>query len=165
MKKPILILLVLALLGDISLISFHLTHRAASIRDGGKDAAMEHPAVGHDLSVRPPGTQGPARPSPPSWRPSAVFEQVGKPAPQQVFPRGENATRRYHEPASRDIAPRLSAARPTVLAKSPEDGRFNLLPEETDVHTRVARRMVFDPTALDQILADKTFRLLAPTPS
>ena len=44
-----------------------------------------------------------------------------------------------------------------MLAKSPEDGRFNLLPEEIDEHTLVAGRMVFDPTALDRIIERQDF--------
>lgn len=46
---------------------------------------------------------------------------------------------------------------------TPEDGRFHLLPEEIDLHTRLARRMVLDTAALDHIVAGKASRILAPT--
>ncbi|MEI6176222.1 MAG: autotransporter-associated beta strand repeat-containing protein [Verrucomicrobiota bacterium] len=85
--------------------------------------------------------------------------------PTLRFPRGENATRRYHEPTTNDLPLDLLTRAPAVLAKTPQDGRFHLLPEEIDTHTLVARRMVLDPTALDQIIDGMTSRLLAPTPS
>ncbi len=94
-----------------------------------------------------------------------MFAQAGKAAPLRMFPRGENAERRFQKTEAKDVAPGLSAKPPTVLAKSPEDGRFHLLPAELDAHTLVARRMVFDPAALDRIVAGETSRLLVPTPS
>lgn len=101
--------------------------------------------------------------SSPFWRPSAVFGKTMAPVPVREFPRGEHFTRRYHEPVSREVGPVLSSLAPSVLARSPEDGRYHLLPEEIDEHTRIAGRMVFDPRALERILDGTTSRLLAPT--
>jgi len=99
------------------------------------------------------------------WTPPAVFSVAGSPSPQIPFPRGENGSRRYHEVVRRDLAPELALQRPTILAKSPQDDRLKLLPEEIDDHTLVARRLVFDPASLDQVLKGKASRVLAPTPS
>jgi hypothetical protein len=84
------------------------------------------------------------------------------PVPVREFPRGEHFTRRYHASVSREVDPALSSQAPSVLARSPEDRRYHLLPEEIDEHTLQAGRMVFDSTALDRILDGTTSRLLAP---
>ena len=115
------------------------------------------------LAAQIPDLETARRISPESWNPPAEFAAVGQPAPQFPFPRGRNATRRYHESVIRDLPPGLSARPPAVLAKTPEDGRLHLLPEEIDLHTRIARRMVLDTAAIDQVIAGTTSRIIAPT--
>jgi len=88
----------------------------------------------------------------------------GWPVPVKDFPRGENQRRQYAVPAAREIHAPAGTQAPAVLSMLPADGRTKLLPEETDLHTKLARRLVFDPTALDRILQGETARLLAPTP-
>ena len=100
----------------------------------------------------------------PVWSPPAVFAQVGTPSPQIPYPRGAHASRRYHDLVSREIDPQLLLQDPAVLAKLPRDGRLSLLAGEMDAHTKQAVRMVFDPTALDQIVQGQTAKLLVPTP-
>lgn len=114
-------------------------------------------------AIRPEGSVTKSSPSLPSWRPSAVFGKTKTPLPVREFPRGEHFTRRYHEPVSREVDSALSSQSPSILARSPKDGRFHLLPEEIDEHTLQAGRMVFDPTAIDQVIAGETSRMLAPT--
>ncbi|MCB1231934.1 MAG: hypothetical protein KDN19_16820 [Verrucomicrobiae bacterium] len=80
------------------------------------------------------------------------------------YPRGKNAERRYGVPRERDVAREAQKAEPAILAQSPVDGRVSLLAEETDLHTLEGRRMVFDRTSLDRVIAGTTGRLLAPLP-
>jgi hypothetical protein len=101
--------------------------------------------------------------SSPAWRPSAVFGRPMAPVPALKFPRGENGLRRYHDPETRNIDPGLATQPTSVLARSPADGRFHLLPEEIDAHTKQGGRLVFDPAALNRVIAGQTSRVLAPT--
>ncbi|QTN32838.1 hypothetical protein HZ994_11025 [Akkermansiaceae bacterium] len=124
-------------------------------------AANERQAAAGQAAV--PDAALAQRLSPESWVPPAVFSRTGAPAPQFDFPRGENFSRRYHVPVSRALPRGLGTREPGVLALTPEDGRTHLLPGEIDLHTRLARRMVFDPAALDAVLSGETVRALAPT--
>lgn len=54
--------------------------------------------------------------SSPNWRPPAVFARVMQPLPQRQYPRGENNTRRYHEPVSRHLEPMEADETPIPLA-------------------------------------------------
>ncbi|HSP41650.1 MAG TPA: M12 family metallo-peptidase, partial [Luteolibacter sp.] len=110
-----------------------------------------------------PDAETARRLSPEGWKPPAVFAGSGRPAPQPPFTRGENATRRYAAPVNRELPRGPGARTPSVLAMTPEDGRTHLLPEEIDLHTRIARRMVFDPASLDRIVDGQTSRILVPT--
>jgi autotransporter-associated beta strand protein len=128
---------------------------AAKNRSDRERADVRAPTVGSEEWAR--------RLSPPEWVPPIAFSGKGSPSPQIPFPRGKNATRRYYDPQTTDIAARKSSLPLPILALSPQDGRFHLLPEEIDLHTRLARRMVFNTTALDSIVQGNTTRLLAPT--
>ena len=99
------------------------------------------------------------------WHPAAVFSERAAPVAGTGFPRGANASRRYHAPVTRELPGDPATRKPAVLAKSPIDGRTYLFPHEVDAHTLVARRMVFDPAALDRVIEGKTARVTAPTPS
>ncbi len=129
---------------------------------GANDRSDASHSVGE--SQTRPGAETARRLSPEGWKPPAVFAKSGSPAPQPPFTRGENATRRYAAPETRELPRGLRERTPTVLAMTPEDGRTHLLPKEIDHHTRIARRMVFDPSSLEHIVAGKATRLIAPTP-
>jgi hypothetical protein len=101
--------------------------------------------------------------SPVGWIPPAVFAATAAPSPQKPFPRGDNASRQFASPRRRELPQNLGSLPPAVLAKTPADGRLHLLPEEIDLHTRLARRMVLDSSALDPIVAGNASRVLAPT--
>jgi autotransporter-associated beta strand protein len=163
MRKAIPILVVLSLLAALSFISFQAGDRVSSTPGVVHERAVTFPAVGISPPVATPEAPGPANASLPSWRPAEIFTELAVPAPPSIFPRGENATRRYHEVVNREINPDLSSQAPALLAKSPQDGRFHLLPGEIDEHTLAAGRMVFDPSSLERIIAGKSSRLLAPT--
>jgi len=174
---PSVILLLLFLIGGALWIKTTHSPPTQAASSTATDAAPE--PEGHDgapfsstttstesPSSNPNGSAGSSdwvAASPPSWRPSAVFGKQGTPAPQKIFPRGENASRRYQQPVRKPIDPALASQNPTVLARSPQDGRFHFQPEQMDEHTKKAGRLVFDPAALDQVVAGQTSRILAPT--
>ena len=93
-----------------------------------------------------------------------AFARVGSPSPVKLHPRGPKAERRYAEPTTSELPDTARTAAPLPLAMSPDDGRTTLLPEEVDLHTKTARRMVLDVTALEAVVDGKTARLLAPLP-
>lgn len=126
----------------------------------GRD--MRGPARAAAQAASPDAAEA-RRVSPPSWTPPGVFAKKALPSPQKLFPRGENASRRYFATENSYPVRTLRSRPPAVLAKSPADGRFHLQPEEIDLHTRLARRMVFDPAALDSIVQGNTSRLIVPT--
>jgi len=101
--------------------------------------------------------------SSPGWRPPAVFADTMPPVAPRKYPRAEHAARRYAEPVTHELDPALAARAALTLAKSPADGRFHLLPEEIDAHTRRAGRLAFDPAALDSVVAGQSSRVLVPT--
>ena len=121
----------------------------------------------------PVGASGPATP------PNAIEERnrdaagelpvdtrmaAGWPRPVGIFPRGEHQRRQYAAPVTREVAAKLPDASPALLTMLPADGRTELLPEEIDLHTKLAKRLVFDPTAVDRIVRGETARLMVPTP-
>ena len=93
-----------------------------------------------------------------------VFANVGQPSAAKPFPRGPDKQRRHPVPEIREVPRSLMTRGAAVMAMTPADGRLRLLPEETDLHTRRARRMVLDVSALDRVVAGQTARLIAPTP-
>lgn len=93
-----------------------------------------------------------------------VFARVGIPEPLRPFPRGTNRERRFSEVTVRNVTETALSAEPVVLAKSPIDGRIDLLPEEIDTHTKAARRMVLDTKALEAIASGKAGRMKVPLP-
>lgn len=136
--------------------------------DGSEIGSDQSPGFGSDRQSAAersvvPGVADARRISPVSWTPPAVFAEVGKPAPGFVFPRGDNSSRRFPATDTRSLTAAPDTREPAVLAMTPEDGRTHLFAEEIDLHTRLARRMVFDPTALEAVLAGETSRVLAPT--
>jgi uncharacterized repeat protein (TIGR02543 family) len=161
-RKPSALLVVILLLISVILIWIGNTPNTPNL--GNQASAAKNRADRERASDAPENREAWARRlSPPGWVPPAVFAANGIPAPQIPFPRGENATRRYHAPKATELAPSLDSRPPSILARSPEDGRFHLLPDEIDVHTRLARRMVLDTSALDAVVQGNTSRLLAPT--
>ncbi len=106
----------------------------------------------------PMGRDAPRRAYPPE-----VFSRTGDPQPAMPFERGENQRRSHPAPVVRDLADGQAGGEPAVLAMTPADGRLELLPGETDLHTLRARRMVLNTAALDQVIDGRTSRLLAPT--
>lgn len=93
-----------------------------------------------------------------------AFARTGLPAQVRAFPRGPNGERRYNAPVISAMPEASRAAPPVPLAMSPLDGRVELLAEEIDLHTKTARRMVLDVAALEEVIAGKTSRILAPLP-
>jgi hypothetical protein len=138
------------------------TGQAARVQHGGFRA--NDPQT-FDGQATMPDAETARRLSPEGWSPPPVFAKTGRPAPQPPFTRGENATRRYAAPETRELPRHLRARVPAMLAMTPADGRTHLLPGEIDFHTRLARRMVFDPASLDRIVAGKASRIIAPTTS
>lgn len=92
-----------------------------------------------------------------------VFSRTGAPSPVKPYPRGLNNERNHETPVTRELSPELVQREPAVMAMTPADGRLELLPEETDLHTLRARRLVLDSGALDQVVNGTTSRLVAPT--
>ena len=92
-----------------------------------------------------------------------VFSRQGTPSPVKPYPRGVNNERNHEAPVTREVSEELRMRKPAVMAMSPADGRLDLLPEETDLHTLRARRLVLDTGALDQVVNGTTSRLVAPT--
>src|SRR5690606_30149176 len=82
----------------------------------------------------------------------------------QPFPRGPHGERRFAAPIRREIPKALDRVPPIPMALSPADGRIDLLPEEIDLHTLSARRMVLDRPALEAVVAGRVSRVLAPLP-
>lgn len=93
-----------------------------------------------------------------------VFARMGTPTHVRPFPRGKNRERRFSEVIVREVTEAALSAEPVVLAKSPVDGRINLLPEEIDTYTKAARRMVLDTEALEAIVSGKAGRMKVPLP-
>ncbi|MCB1206819.1 MAG: hypothetical protein KDN18_21365, partial [Verrucomicrobiae bacterium] len=93
-----------------------------------------------------------------------AFARIGEPAGTLPFPRGRNQERRFHEPVTRALPESARDGEFVALAMSPSDGRVDLLPEEIDVHTKEARRMVFDRSSLESIVAGRTARMKVPLP-
>jgi uncharacterized repeat protein (TIGR02543 family) len=165
-RKPTALILALLVWTGMVLLFFRTTPEpGASSAATGATATDPIPAreTAAPLHAAPPDAEEARRLSPPSWTPPAVFAKTGAPTPQIPFPRGENSQRRHAAPETRDIPRELRTRVPAVLAMTPEDARLHLLPEEIDLHTRLARRMVLDTAALDHIIAGRASRLLAPT--
>ncbi|GEM_PF-1384467 len=93
-----------------------------------------------------------------------AFARTGVPTPVKPFPRGPNGERRYQAPAVNVVTEESRSPPPVALAMSPIDARVELLPEEIDLHTKTARRMVLDVAALEEVIEGKTSRILAPLP-
>lgn len=129
------------------------------------EPSRQEPPLPGGLEVEPgQDAVTPVTASSAAWSPPAVFGQVGTPSPKIPYPRGEHASRRYRDVASREIDPQLLRQGPAVLAHSPRDGRLELNPEERDAHTKTAVRLVFDPAAIDQVVEGQTAKVLVPTP-
>lgn len=93
-----------------------------------------------------------------------AFQKLGEPKAARLFPRGDNAQRRFAEPVTFKLSEEASHAESLPMALSAADGRDFLLPEEVDLHTRSARRMVLDVAALEAVAGGRAARLLAPLP-
>ena len=104
-----------------------------------------------------------ARLSPRGWTPPAEFSQVGPATPAKPFRRGKNARRVYGDATRHEVDPSQADGEARALAGTPQDGRFHLLPEEIDLHTLIGRRMVFDPSALENVIAGESSQIIAPT--
>ena len=166
-RKPIaLFIALLSLLGTTIFVQ-----RNSDPSPSGGQTATGQTAITGASGINHPSQDPQGRPdaatarrlSPEGWIPPEAFAATASPAPQIPFPHGENAQRRHAEPVTHEIPRDLGARTPSVLTKTPEDGRLHLLPEEIDLHTRLARRMVFDPSALDRIINGGTARVIAPT--
>lgn len=93
-----------------------------------------------------------------------AFARIGEPSSVRPYPRGPNAERRFHSPVTVSVPATALQAAAVSMALSPMDGRVQLLPEEWDLHTKSARRMVLDVAALEKVVAGETAHLLAPRP-
>ncbi len=94
----------------------------------------------------------------------ALFAAIGRPSNFSNYPRGPQAQRQFQTPVSSVVSEAALNAPPVPLARTPADGRVFLLPEEIDLHTKSARRMVLDPASLEQVISGRAGRLLVPTP-
>ena len=127
-----------------------------------QDAASVTPV--DDESGNSPAPAAVTAHSPVSAEVDEVFARTGVPSPVKPFPRGPNGERRYAAPVTSPVTEASRSADPVSLAMSPADGRVALLPEEIDLHTKSARRMVLDVGALEEVIAGRTSRILAPLP-
>ncbi|HBJ83588.1 MAG TPA: hypothetical protein DDZ88_06910 [Verrucomicrobiales bacterium] len=93
-----------------------------------------------------------------------AFGRSGSPSKVKAFPRGPNGERRHHAPVVLKLPVSSRQAEPLSMALTPADGRAELLPDEVDLHTKTARRMVLDTAVLEAVAAGKTARLIAPLP-
>jgi hypothetical protein len=152
LRKSVPITVVLLLLLVVAILSPRKADRSVTGATGEDAAAAAKRAHGESLPVAETKPKRPEQISPPSWEPAQVFAKPGALTPPHVFPRGENASRTYHETVTRGIDPALSIQKPSVLAKLPEDGLFHLNANEINEHTLVAGRLVFDPSSLDRVV-------------
>lgn len=97
------------------------------------------------------------------WTPPVEFSAIGIPSPRMDVQRGQCARRHFSDPVTVELDEKLASRAPAVLAMTPADGRLHLNEDEIDLHTLVARRMVLNTVALDNVVSGKTSRILAPT--
>ena len=125
------------------------SQRAAKVKEGSWDRAVS--------------VEEAERVSPPGWRPPLVFQKEGRAVVSREYPRGENERRRFKEARLRQIAATTVPREPVVLARMPGDGRTHLLVDEVDFHTKVGRRLAFDPGALDAVVNGEASEILVPS--
>lgn len=163
---PFLILLVLVV---YFFWSSHRSERPTAERLGvlseheAETSADGFPESTKDSSEPPPGAAVSLLPLAPR-QVDPAFARVGEPVGTRPFPRGKNQERRFHEPVIRAIPQEAREREAVVLAMSPSDGRVDLLSEEIDAHTKEARRMVLDTSALESVAAGRTARMKVPLP-
>lgn len=93
-----------------------------------------------------------------------IFSKKGIPTPTIPVLRGANKERQYGKPVQKSLPEVIEHSSPAIMAKTPADGRIELLPEEIDLHTLKSRRMVLDTAALDRVVNGETNHIIAPTP-
>ncbi len=139
------------------------------------NTAQSNPSPSSYPSTLPPGTSSDSTPTLPPSPPQTPlisqlttlhpsFTPLAVPTRVRPYPRGPNGERQFAEATTSQMPDSARSAPPVTLALSPQDGRTTLLPEETDLHTLSARRMVLDLAALETVAAAKNARILAPLP-
>lgn len=132
-------------------------HPEGSERVGTADTLSVPEVAGEKTAVEPVAGTMPA-----GVELEEAFSVVGRPTAVRAFPRGVNGERRYPEVTVKETTAAARRSEPLAVAGVPADGRLTLTPEETDLHTKRALRLVLDVSALEAVVAGETANLLLP---
>lgn len=163
MRRDIRALAVVSLIALIASLLWVQQRPATEEIQGPGPAANDRPRLEVDASDGLLTPDQAARLSPRQWTPPAEFSRPAPAVVTKTWRRGANAMRYHESPVTHEVDPRSATDSPRALAGTPEDGRFYLLPGEIDLHTLIGRRMAFDPSALESVIAGGTSRIIAPT--